>query len=82
MDAHRVTTRALLGGTALLLPLLTACGQTGPLYLPADESATVVTRPGPTASPTPAGPAASSPPSAPAPDEDTDDDSRDKRDER
>ena len=82
MDAHRVTTRALLGGAALLLPLLTACGPTGPLYLPKDESATVVTRPGPTASPTSAEPAASSPPAVPAPDDNTDDDSRDNRDER
>ncbi|MCC6172431.1 MAG: lipoprotein [Gammaproteobacteria bacterium] len=56
MRTRRVTT--LLGGVALL-SLLAACGQTGPLYLPEDDAATVITRPGPATSP--------APPSAPAP---------------
>jgi len=30
-----------------LAAMLSGCGQTGPLYLPDDENATVITRPGP-----------------------------------
>lgn len=32
---------------ASVAPGLSGCGQTGALYLPEDESATVITRPGP-----------------------------------
>jgi predicted small lipoprotein YifL len=55
--------------TLLAAGLLAACGQTGPLYLPEDEGATVITRPAgdaaPSTAPTPAPPA--SPATAPAP---------------
>jgi predicted small lipoprotein YifL len=54
---------------SLLLPLLAGCGQTGPLYLPEDEGATVITRPGPATPPAPAPqpPGAPHPPVAPQP---------------
>lgn len=69
----------LLAGVAGLA-LLAGCGQTGPLYLPDDESATVITRPAPPAPPpapvSPVSPATEAPepatppssaPAAPAP---------------
>jgi len=47
--------------------LLAACGQTGPLYLPEDDGATVITRPaGGAATPAPAPAAAPAVPQAPA----------------
>jgi len=39
---------------ALALTALSGCGQTGALYLPEDESATVITRPGPATTGAPA----------------------------
>jgi predicted small lipoprotein YifL len=41
---------ALIGMAALILSALSACGQTGPLYLP-DAPSDVVTRPAPTPPP-------------------------------
>jgi predicted small lipoprotein YifL len=58
------------------LVLLAACGQTGALYLPDDQGATVITRPGPAAgaappadaAPLPSGtPSSGTPPIVPAP---------------
>ena len=51
-DASRRHEAWLAAAAALAGALLAGCGQTGPLYLPEDESATVVTRPGPAASST------------------------------
>jgi predicted small lipoprotein YifL len=45
--------RGALAALAALVPLA-GCGQTGPLFLPDDESTTVITRPAPAAAPAPA----------------------------
>ena len=62
MRKRRATTP--LGGAALLSLLVAACGQTGPLYLPEDDAATVITRPAPATSSTPSAPAPASPPAS------------------
>jgi predicted small lipoprotein YifL len=49
--------RVAIALLALLPAGLSGCGQTGPLYLPDDDGATVVTRPGPAAT----GPATTTP---------------------
>jgi predicted small lipoprotein YifL len=59
MRKRRATTP--LGGAALLSLLVAACGQTGPLYLPEDDAATVITRPAPATSSAPSAPAPASP---------------------
>jgi predicted small lipoprotein YifL len=56
----------LLAGIAGLT-LLAGCGQTGPLYLPDDESATVITRPAPASTPAPSPASSSTTAPAPAP---------------
>lgn len=60
--------RAATGLLLLVTALLSGCGQTGPLYLPEDEGATVITRPaGGTAAPAPA-PTTPQSPATPVPD--------------
>ena len=61
-----MTTRGVLRVAIALVasvgPGLSGCGQTGALYLPEDESATVITRPGPaTTDPANTGPATTAP---------------------
>jgi predicted small lipoprotein YifL len=52
---------------------LSGCGQTGPLYLPEDASATVITRPGPaTTAPATTVPATTAPATTPPADAPTD----------
>ena len=53
----RLGARVAIALLALLPAGLSGCGQTGPLYLPDDDGATVVTRPGPAAT----GPATTTP---------------------
>ncbi len=56
----RVGARVAIALLALLPAGLSGCGQTGPLYLPDDDGATVITRPGPaTTGPTTETPGAS-----------------------
>lgn len=53
MSPRRARRTGPLVAAALLVALLAACGQKGPLYLP-EEGRTVVTRPAPEAAATPA----------------------------